>query len=560
LDISPPGNPTTFSSNPPTNNWTNDDTINISWSGASDGAGSGVYGYSYEWSNGGSTLPDTTLDTTGTSTTSPQLGSGLWYFNIRTRDLVGSWSPEAETYAIFYVDVEPPSSSLTSPATVNLGGFTVNWSGSDTGGSGYALRYDVQYMDLTTLSPWTNWKTNTTLTSGFFFAELGHKYIFRVRARDGAGNQEAWPSWFDSMTEVAVLDFEPFAIEVTQAVQDLNNSVFLVTNKRTFARMHVKVDDTSDHGPIGAKLSAWRGSTYLGTITPNNPGGTMVVRHNPNRRYLEQSFYFDLPLYWLNGSITLTGEVNPSNRWVDTNQSNDTYTVNVSFTNIPAIRVLLFDVFYDHEGSTYHVSNAERLALASWLRRIYPVPNVTVNLPWMGPFGSLPSCTTVNNNLTWHKINNTLGLNESWWARYYGLVSEAGKFMRGCAPGTPSVVASGPSWTGNEWYGSHELGHTYGQAHTQGTQPPPEPCGAKCGCEDDAITHYPNGDISPTYSGANALYGFDIETMEVYPPYYKDNMTYCAPYWISDYTYSSIAIRILTEGGSASPNIESAPL
>jgi len=556
LDISPPENPTSFSSNPPKGYWTNDDTIYVNWSGASDGAGSGVYGYSYQWSNGGSVLPDTIMDTTSNSTTSPPLGSGLWYFNIRTRDIAGTWSTEAKTYAIFYVDVEAPSSTLTSPETVTIGGFTVNWSGSDSGGSGYALRYDVQYFDYTSGTSWTNWKTNTTLTSGYFFAEPGHIYFFRCRARDGAGNEEAWPFLADSVTRVAMLDFQPFAIEVTQAVQDLNNSVALVANKRTFARLHVKVDGVADHGPIGARLSAWRGSTYLGSITPNNPGGTIIVRKNPNRRYLDHTFYFDLPSNWLHDSITLTGEVDPNGRWVDTNPGNDTYSVSVSFLSIPAIRVILFDVFYDYEGSTYHVSTAERLALASWLRRIYPVPSVTATLAWMGPFSSLPSCETVNVNLFWHKFFNTLGLNESWWARYYGMVSSAGKFMRGCAGGIPSVVASGPSWSGNEWYGSHELGHTYNQHHTQGTQPPPEPCGAKCGCEDGANVHYPNGDISPTYSGSTALYGFDVETVEVYPPWYKDNMTYCAPYWISDYTYESIAARIIAEGGSTSANAD----
>ena len=122
LDISPPSNPTIFSADPPKGYWTNDDTIHVTWSGATDGSGSGVYGYSYEWSTGGSTLPDTIMDTTGNSTTSYPLGSGQWIFNIRTRDLAGTWSTEAETYALFYVDVEAPSSTLTSPYSVNIGG------------------------------------------------------------------------------------------------------------------------------------------------------------------------------------------------------------------------------------------------------------------------------------------------------------------------------------------------------------------------------------------------------------------------------------------------------
>ena len=35
-------------------------------------------------------------------------------------------------------------------------------------------------------------------------------------------------------------------------------------------------------------------------------------------------------------------------------------------------------------------------------------------------------------------------------------------------------------------------------------------------------------------------------------------MTYCAPYWISDYTYHGIATRIAAEGGSAASNMDMA--
>ncbi len=572
LDITPPSNPTDFSSNPAANAWTNDDTIYVSWSGASDGSGSGVYGYSYEWSTSSSVLPDTIVETTANNITSAPLGaSDLWYFHIRTLDQVGNWSSDAATYGLFYVDVDAPSSSASSPSSVSIGGFTVSWSGSDSGGSGYALRYDVQYKDTTLGAGWTNWKNDTTLTSGYFIGDPGHIYQFRSRARDGAGNQEPWPYFPDTTTEVAMLDFDPFALEVTQAVQDLNNSVVLVANKRTFARLHVDVQGWGDHGPMTARLRAWRGATYLGSITPNNPGGAITVRKNPNRSYLDHSFYFDLPSSWLDGTVTLVGEIDPYNRWADTNDANDTHQVIVTFHDTPEIEVILFDVFYNLNNITYHVSTGDRLALGSWLRRIYPVPDVNVYLAWMGPYEATttvdddgntvmtyPTCETVNSHLLWHKTNNTLGLNEPWTSRYYGMVSQAGEFMRGCAAGIPGYEASGPSTSGNEWYGSHELGHTYNQVHTRGNQPPScgdctsDNCGpwGRCGCEDGGVARYPNGDISPSWTGDNALYGFDIETIEVYPPSYKDNMTYCQPEWISDIIYESIRARIVAELGT----------
>ena len=39
--------------------------VQVSWSGASDGAGSGVAGYSIQWDDAPLTVPDTVVDTTG---------------------------------------------------------------------------------------------------------------------------------------------------------------------------------------------------------------------------------------------------------------------------------------------------------------------------------------------------------------------------------------------------------------------------------------------------------------------------------------------------------------
>jgi len=72
-----PSNPTAITSSSHTlSTWSKNNTVNVSWSGASDGSGSGVYGYSREWSTSPITLPDTTVDTSGTASTSPALATG----------------------------------------------------------------------------------------------------------------------------------------------------------------------------------------------------------------------------------------------------------------------------------------------------------------------------------------------------------------------------------------------------------------------------------------------------------------------------------------------------
>lgn len=118
--------------------------------------------------------------------------------------------------------------------------------------------------------------------------------------------------------------------------------------------------------------------------------------------------------------------------------------------------------------------------LLSWLRRGYPTANVewsvhTLNWPTANPPWTLPDssagCGEVNNALA---TQRTLDGSPPRW-RYYGLVIDTAGFMRGCAAGIPAYIASGPTGTGNwgwdfdgsygDWYGAHELGHTYGRGH-----------------------------------------------------------------------------------------------
>ena len=84
-----------------------------------------------------------------------------------------------------------------------------------------------------------------------------------------------------------------------------------------------------------------------------------------------------------------------------------------------------------------------------------------------------PHCATVDAFLSvqkvWDLVFNT---SISAASHYYAMVADNAGFMRGCAVG---VVASGPTGTSDwgwdfdgtygDWYGGHELGHTYGRGH-----------------------------------------------------------------------------------------------
>ena len=79
-----------------------DRTVEITWSEAVDQEPeadlppnvSGIDGFSIDWSNAPTTLPDTTKDVDGevTKTTSPLLSIGSWWFHLRTVDNAGNWT------------------------------------------------------------------------------------------------------------------------------------------------------------------------------------------------------------------------------------------------------------------------------------------------------------------------------------------------------------------------------------------------------------------------------------------------------------------------------------
>ena len=104
--------------------------------------------------------------------------------------------------AYIFIDKSLPVSTCAALAPYNSPAFTVYWSGSDNGDS-QLDSYDLQYK--TGAGEWTDWITNTVLTSQTFgSAADGQIYSFRVRAKDNAGNIEAYPDAPDAFTTVDV--------------------------------------------------------------------------------------------------------------------------------------------------------------------------------------------------------------------------------------------------------------------------------------------------------------------------------------------------------------------
>ncbi len=338
------------------------------------------------------------------------------------------------------------------------------------------------------------------------------------------------------------------AIEVTQGVQDLNNSVVLVAGKRTYVRVHVSSPVNQHH--VYATLKGKRGWSYLTpTLSPGNPGGDITVRSSPDRGQINDSFWFELPSWWTTaGSLTLTAYLDPNNAVFDPDTSDNVKSVTVTFHDTPPLRLRLVNVRYTSGGHTYLASNTHLNALESWLRRAYPISDLQVTrTTYNYPRSGLPNVDTLHSYLGLMKLFNILLNGEDVRTVYYGLVDDGGGFMRGKTAGIPSTISAGPAGSDTwgwdfdgsyaDWYGGHEIGHSRGRYHA-------EFCGAQAG----KPYPYTSGRISPVLSGNTAIYGFDIVTHAIYPPTWKDVMTYCNNEWLSDFTYEGIRDYIVSVG------------
>lgn len=131
VDSGLPGNIsnlTTSSHNSALAGWNNpqsrDNTVNISWSSASDSA-SGIDGYSILWDTNPATLPDSVKDIeeSANSSVSPALGSGnSHYVHIRSVDNVGNWASSAVHLGPFFIDTQSPNGTSIYQITEYAGG------------------------------------------------------------------------------------------------------------------------------------------------------------------------------------------------------------------------------------------------------------------------------------------------------------------------------------------------------------------------------------------------------------------------------------------------------
>lgn len=373
-----------------------------------------------------------------------------------------------------------------------------------------------------------------------------------------------------------VTDLVVDAMEVTQVIQDLNNSVPLIAGKRTFVRVYVH--STKGTHPTTATLTAISGSMTK-TILPIKPGGPIInVRPTYNRLLSTHAFLFELPMWATFGqNVVLSAQVNPDLRWrprspEEYSYANNSLSKTVSFDAVSTLHLVIADQPYAFNNLIYAPRPYDRWKAVDWISRVYPLSNVKVflrTIPLIQAQRKLdknnnwvliyPDCSWLNLYMAY---NHTAIFGNPFipkTATFLGIAADNVGFMRGCAPingmlttAGYSRVASGPvgnsdwGWDFDDsyadWYSGHEVGHAWSRPHVRGG---PGYVKDGCGGEAKAVKHYPDGVISPTvdyYFDPAAIYGFDTLRLAqginpVLGPNWVDVMTYCDYQWMDKLTY-----------------------
>lgn len=386
--------------------------------------------------------------------------------------------------------------------------------------------------------------------------------------------------------------FHMLGLEATQVVQNIPSSVPLVAGKPTFVRVYLRVSGgTPSITGVRGTLVAYRPANSFGDIGPPLVGSVkssnaITVDNSldlkARRRKLTGSLNFQLPSDWITQGkahfeVTLDVDGSPNSpvsipcdgchNIIGTGNANFQ-----TFHTMPTLRLRVVGLDYNGgTGTSPHTTRPADFALfQSWVQRAFPAALFTFTNSSVTSANTFPfTCDQANAELASIRATE-LAAGTDPHTKYVALVINTGGFMRGCSSGVPdspdtSVVASAPtgdtknlpgddpkpinvtgdtdaSW--GDWYGGHELSHTFGRRH-------PGFCNGNSSDDDDFGN--PNGQISDnleTFVGLDRGDAANSIPMAVISPFAFDIMTYCnQPQWFSAHNYIGVFDRFRAENG-----------
>ncbi|MCB9137793.1 MAG: Ig-like domain-containing protein [Caldilineaceae bacterium] len=213
-------------------------------------------------------------------------------------------------------------------------------------------------------------------------------------------------AWLLTTDQNATLSFDSDAIEVTQAIQDRQNSLPLVANKRTVARVYARTSGVSEAQPAAVYL-------YASVLGVDLPGSPLAQLHYAPSESIDRADVFDtanfqLPASWANGSgaIDFVSTIRTLSDESTTTVKSSQYHITFSEREVPVIWTIPINTGTDDEqniASIVGMRNQE-----SFFVSVFPIANARfVRRNWQ-EIGALGNKLT---GLQWPEFERTV-LNE----------------------------------------------------------------------------------------------------------------------------------------------------
>ncbi len=369
-------------------------------------------------------------------------------------------------------------------------------------------------------------------------------------------------------TQVA-LDLQVSAVELTQGIQCkgnasglcADNAVPLIAGKTTYVRVYVKVNGVTV-SVANVTANAVASTTASPYILATSLNATITAKLSPQRSQYSDTLNFVFSPWDLDESGSLTVTVNPNHTVPESNYSNNSKTVTLTFKDTNPLAIVPVWVQYKYGGANSYVASNMPLCLEDYTLNLLPVGDVE----WHTLSGPPLSWTDqISTDAQWGKMlqairdlrtkNWAWNLTKApWGIHYYGMLPFTlveGNAGLGDYPGW-SAIGRVPMSHENLEDGAdilvHELGHNFNRQH------------APCGVDDPDLSYpWPNaalGDYGwdPQAAGGGKVMnypsGYVVSAMS------SDVMSYCQDEWIGEYTYRGIlnyrgSWPALTAGGLA---------
>ena len=191
------------------------------------------------------------------------------------------------------------------------------------------------------------------------------------------------------------LDFEALALEVTQGIQNLNNTVRLIAGKTTFIRFYVRTN-----GEAAAVSALLRVSGLAGTVDlpPINSGGAIFAVPAPDRRRADAAFLFAVPTaLTAPGNVSFQALVNPGGQVPEACAANNLLTIpSLTFEAVPTLNLVIYNLAYTVNGTTHIAPDSDPAQMVNWMMRTWPVSDIQFRILRDHAGNALPTCDQVN--------------------------------------------------------------------------------------------------------------------------------------------------------------------